>query len=333
MTATWAPSRVWSCRSRRRRRWSTSRTASPRATWRRAPWRWRRPRRCFPRGRSMSRSSIQASGGRAPIWWSPPVTASMSAPTTACCRWPPAARGRSTGSKRPGFGASRSARRFMAATCSRRPRAGWPPARPPRTPGSPLESMVELSAPPLHRRDGVIEGEVIHVDGFGNLITSLPAEVVERAGADATVEVEAGAGHFEPQLGRTFSDVETGRAHRLHRQRRPAGDRPPQRLRRAPPRRRARDDRPPAEPDLLKLRALVRPRRRCPLAAFGGCSVGQGSGSADGGAFRRRLRQRHELRNADGAARLHDRAGPLQPQPDLLRRHADRGFWCRGRRR
>ena len=75
--------------------------------------------------------------------------------------------------------------------------------------GPPQETMVELGAPPLHRRDGVIEGEVIHVDGFGNLITSLPAEVVERA-TDPTIEVEAGAGHFEPQLGRTFSDVEPG---------------------------------------------------------------------------------------------------------------------------
>jgi S-adenosyl-L-methionine hydrolase (adenosine-forming) len=76
--------------------------------------------------------------------------------------------------------------------------------------GPPLESMVELGTPPLHRRDGVIEGEVIHVDGFGNLITSLPAELVERVAAEATVEVEGGAGHFEPALGRTFSDVESG---------------------------------------------------------------------------------------------------------------------------
>jgi S-adenosylmethionine hydrolase len=38
----------------------------------------------------------------------------------------------------------------------------------------------------------------------------LPAEVVERASAEATVEVDGAAGHFEPQLGRTFSDVETG---------------------------------------------------------------------------------------------------------------------------
>ena len=70
--------------------------------------------------------------------------------------------------------------------------------------------MVELGTPPLHRRDGVIEGEVIHVDGFGNLITSLPAALIESVAAEATVEVEGGAGRFEPALGRTFSDVASG---------------------------------------------------------------------------------------------------------------------------
>jgi S-adenosylmethionine hydrolase len=74
--------------------------------------------------------------------------------------------------------------------------------------GPELPSMVELALPPLHRKDGVVEGEVIHVDGFGNLITSLPAEVVARATPDWTVEVEGADGRFEPRLGRTFSDVE-----------------------------------------------------------------------------------------------------------------------------
>lgn len=76
--------------------------------------------------------------------------------------------------------------------------------------GPEMPSMVELALPPLHRKDGVVEGEVIHVDGFGNLITSLPAEVVARATNDWTVEVEGGDGRFEPRLGRTFSDVEPG---------------------------------------------------------------------------------------------------------------------------
>jgi S-adenosylmethionine hydrolase len=73
-----------------------------------------------------------------------------------------------------------------------------------------LEKIIEITAPPIHARGGVVEGEVIHVDGFGNLITSLPADVVARVSPDATVEVEGAAGRAEPRLGRTFSDVETG---------------------------------------------------------------------------------------------------------------------------
>jgi S-adenosylmethionine hydrolase len=71
-----------------------------------------------------------------------------------------------------------------------------------------VPKMVDLATPALHRRDGVIEGEVIHVDGFGNLITSLPAEALARPGV--TVEVEGTAGRFEPRVGRTFSDVDPG---------------------------------------------------------------------------------------------------------------------------
>jgi S-adenosylmethionine hydrolase len=71
-----------------------------------------------------------------------------------------------------------------------------------------VPKMVDLATPGLHRRDRVIEGEVIHVDGFGNLITSLPAEAL--AGPGVTVEVEGTAGRFEPRVGRTFSDVDPG---------------------------------------------------------------------------------------------------------------------------
>ena len=46
-----------------------------------------------------------------------------------------------------------------------------------------IDTIVELGAPPLHKQGGVVEGQVIHVDSFGNLITSLPAELLsERAG-------------------------------------------------------------------------------------------------------------------------------------------------------
>jgi S-adenosylmethionine hydrolase len=74
--------------------------------------------------------------------------------------------------------------------------------------GPALETMVELGTPPLQRRRGVVEGEVIHIDAFGNLITSLPAELF--TGGEVSIEVEGGEGRFEPTFGRTFSDVEQG---------------------------------------------------------------------------------------------------------------------------
>ena len=70
--------------------------------------------------------------------------------------------------------------------------------------------MTEISAPPVHHHGGMIEGEVIHIDAFGNLITSLPAEVVTAVGSEIAVDVEGGEGRFEPAFGRTFSDVESG---------------------------------------------------------------------------------------------------------------------------
>jgi S-adenosylmethionine hydrolase len=75
------------------------------------------------------------------------------------------------------------------------------------TAGPLLEAMVDLQVPPVHRHGGVVAGEVIHIDGFGNLITSLPGDAIP---ADGAVEVEGSAGRFEPTLGRTFSDVEPG---------------------------------------------------------------------------------------------------------------------------
>src|SRR6185312_4524862 len=74
-----------------------------------------------------------------------------------------------------------------------------------------VDAMVEIGRPPTRRGPRVIEGEVIHVDGFCNLITSLPGEVL--AGAPETdigVEVDAGEGLFAPLVGRTFSDVDPG---------------------------------------------------------------------------------------------------------------------------
>jgi S-adenosylmethionine hydrolase len=70
-----------------------------------------------------------------------------------------------------------------------------------------VDAMVEIAAAPLRRHAGLIEGEVVYVDGFGNLITSLPADLVPEG---AAIEVVGGDGRFEPVLGRTFSDVDVG---------------------------------------------------------------------------------------------------------------------------
>jgi S-adenosylmethionine hydrolase len=74
-----------------------------------------------------------------------------------------------------------------------------------------IDAIVELSAPPLHKQGGVVEGQVIHVDSFGNLITSLPGELLAAgAGGEIQLEVEGSEGRFTPVFGRTFSDVPSG---------------------------------------------------------------------------------------------------------------------------
>jgi S-adenosylmethionine hydrolase len=74
-----------------------------------------------------------------------------------------------------------------------------------------LDAMVDLRAPTVHRHGGVIEGEVIHIDSFGNLITSLPGdELPPRPGLDLAIEVDGEEGRFTVGVGRTFSDADPG---------------------------------------------------------------------------------------------------------------------------
>jgi S-adenosylmethionine hydrolase len=70
-----------------------------------------------------------------------------------------------------------------------------------------VEGLFELAQPVIARRAGRAEGTVIHIDAFGNLITSLTAVHVP---PDAAVEVEGRGGIFHPVLARTFSDVTSG---------------------------------------------------------------------------------------------------------------------------
>ena len=94
-----------------------------------------------------------------------------------------------------------------------------------------IDAIVELSAPPLHKQGGIVEGQVIHVDSFGNLITSLPGECSPLVpGGEVQIEVEGTEGRFTPVFGRTFSDVPSGALIGYIGSRRPAGDRAPRRL-------------------------------------------------------------------------------------------------------
>lgn len=93
--------------------------------------------------------------------------------------------------------------RDVFAPAAARLAAGAPPAE-----AGPLrDAMVEIGAAQLRQRGGVVEGEVVYVDGFGNLLTSVPADLIPDG---AAVEIDGLEGRFEPVLARTFSDVETG---------------------------------------------------------------------------------------------------------------------------
>ena len=265
-------------------------------------------------------------GARADIWWSPPVTASTSAPTTACCRWPPAAPRRIYRIEAPGVSA-RAGQPDVSRP--RRVRAGRRPAgrrrAPPRTPARPSRSMVELeraAAAPARRR-GRGGGDSRRRRSATSSPRCRPRWSQRRGRPTRPSRSRRGPGRFEPSFGRTFSDVETGRAHRLHRQRRPAGDRAPRRLRRPPPGRRARHDRPRAEPDVVKARGswFAVWRSRWPRSAA--APSASGSGSANGTAVGRRLRQRldgelRDARHARGVQPQRRPSSPATPIEDLV---------------
>lgn len=69
--------------------------------------------------------------------------------------------------------------------------------------GAPVADPVLLPPYRLERRGDVVIGEVVHVDRFGTLVTSVPGSTVQ---AGASVHL---AGHDVP-LGRTFADVPSG---------------------------------------------------------------------------------------------------------------------------
>ena len=76
--------------------------------------------------------------------------------------------------------------------------AGIPP------PGPAIEPVLLDWPEPRHRDDGAIEGEVVHVDAFGNLVTNIPAGAVALMGTGVVISV---GGAQVPDMVGTYADV------------------------------------------------------------------------------------------------------------------------------
>lgn len=81
---------------------------------------------------------------------------------------------------------------------------GVPPARF----GSPVDDPVRVAWPEVHAVGGAVAGAVLHVDRFGNLITSIAAAALEALGAEASIHI---AGRRLPLVG-TYADLPLGAA-------------------------------------------------------------------------------------------------------------------------
>jgi S-adenosylmethionine hydrolase len=76
--------------------------------------------------------------------------------------------------------------------------------------GDPTRTYVDLVFP-WGRRDGqVLEGEVLWVDPFGTLITTIPGSLASALPEGVVVIVETLAASLRARCGRTFSDVAPG---------------------------------------------------------------------------------------------------------------------------
>ncbi len=73
--------------------------------------------------------------------------------------------------------------------------------------GPEAERLQRIAAPaPRVTREGIIVGEIIAIDRFGNLVTNVPAD---RLAPDDTVEIRVGR-HTITQLSRSYADVKKG---------------------------------------------------------------------------------------------------------------------------
>ena len=77
--------------------------------------------------------------------------------------------------------------------------------------GPPVTDPVCVAWPEVREVGGEVEGQVIHVDRFGNLITSIDSETVERLTRGGVI-VTASIGRRQVPLVRTYGDLTEGSA-------------------------------------------------------------------------------------------------------------------------
>jgi S-adenosylmethionine hydrolase len=73
------------------------------------------------------------------------------------------------------------------------------------------ETYVDLVFPTGRRDGSALEGEVLWIDAFGNLVTTIPGPLLAQGPASAAVVVEAASRSLVARPARTFGDVEPGR--------------------------------------------------------------------------------------------------------------------------
>ena len=83
---------------------------------------------------------------------------------------------------------------------------------PPETVGPPVRELIEPSFVRPTFDGGVIRGEVIHVDGFGNVVSNIPGELLKQAGIcfGDWVRVRSPGKEVRVRLCRTYGEVGVG---------------------------------------------------------------------------------------------------------------------------
>ena len=71
--------------------------------------------------------------------------------------------------------------------------------------GEPVDAIIRLAVPVPHWRDGLLLGHVVHIDRFGNVVTTVPEAALAGKG-EGEVEVEVGGSKIRG-LVRTYADA------------------------------------------------------------------------------------------------------------------------------